>query len=186
MKDVTSKNQDDTATDETELIPDEEAASLDAASRLRAIKEKLHQCEIEKREYLDGWQRSKAEHVNYRKDEAKRFEDMARFVISGFLTDLLPAFDSFDLALNHGMPKEAERGFLLIRSQLDDILKKRGLVEITVAEGETFDPGRHESIGDVVSAHPPGTVAEVVQKGYMLQGKTLRPARVRLSKGGVG
>lgn len=184
MNDEETKKQNSDAADETEIIPDEESISTtDVASRLKTAKEKLKQCETERKEYLDGWQRAKADHINYRKDEAKRFEDMARFIVSGFLIDLLPALDSFEIALGHEMPKDAERGILIIRSQLEDILKKRGLSDILVKEGEVFNPEMHESIGEADSPHPAGTVAETVQKGYLFQKKVLRPARVRLSKG---
>lgn len=184
MDDEETKNQNSDAVDETEIIPDEESsASTDAAARVKTLKEKLKQCDAEKKEYLDGWQRAKADHINYRKDEAKQFEDMARFVVSGFLADLLPALDSFEIAISHEMPKDAKRGILLIRSQLEDILKKRGLSDILAKEGEVFNPETHESIGEADSPHPAGTVAEAVQKGYLFQKKVLRPARVRLSKG---
>jgi molecular chaperone GrpE len=171
-----------------------------AQPRLRKLHDELKQCESERKEYLDGWQRAKADHVNYRNDEGKRFEDMARFVTTGLIQDILPVLDSFaalenifkgeprpsedgrDLALGHGLPKEVERGVLLIRSQFEDILKKRGLAEINVQAGETFNPEVHESTGETESDQPPGSVAEVIQKGYTLGEKVLRPARVTLAK----
>ncbi|MBI2121678.1 MAG: nucleotide exchange factor GrpE [Candidatus Sungbacteria bacterium] len=148
----------------------------------------LAKCEKEKKEYLEGWQRAKADHINYRKDEAKRFEDMARFVTAGLLQDVLPVLDSFELAFrssplsSSGFQQNDERGMLLIRSQLLDLLKKRGLEEIKVNAGNTFDPEMHESIGEIESEHASGSIAEEVQKGYYFMGKVLRPARVRLAK----
>jgi len=147
-----------------------------------AVSDVLAQCEKEKQEYLAGWQRAKADHINYRKDEAKRFEDMARFVTAGLIQDVLPVLDSFDLALSHGASSEIEKGILLIKSQLGDILKKRGLEEIKISPGEQFDPEKHESVGEIESEHPAGTIAEEVQKGYYFQGRVLRPTRVRLVK----
>jgi molecular chaperone GrpE len=108
---------------------------------------------------------------------------MARFITSGLIQELLPVFDSFDLALDHGMDGEKERGVLLIRSQFEDVARKRGLERIRVEAGEAFNPERHESIGEVNSGHAAGTIAEIVQQGYMFRGRVLRPARVRLSKG---
>jgi len=101
----------------------------------------------------------------------------------GFVQDVLPVLDSFELALSHGMPPETEKGILLIRAQFMDVLKKRGLEEISAASGDAFNPERHESIGEMESDAPEGAIAEVVQKGYMIRGRVLRPARVRLSKG---
>jgi len=152
----------------------------------------LAQCEKEKQEYLAGWQRAKADHINYRKDEAKRFEDTARFVTAGLIQDVLPVLDSFDLALpsfasqNLGgsqvLSQDAEKGVLLIKSQLCDILKKRGLEEIKVSPGDQFDPEKHESVGEAESEYPAGTIAEEMQKGYYFQSRVLRPVRVRLVK----
>ncbi|MFY9461811.1 MAG: nucleotide exchange factor GrpE, partial [Candidatus Sungiibacteriota bacterium] len=178
--------------EKTEIVPDEEfeAADLsdealaesDASEKVKKLKDELKKCEAEKKEYLDGWQRSKADFINYKKDEGKRFEDMARFVIAGLVDDILPVLDSFDLALSHGLPAETEKGVLLIRSQFEDVLKKRGLLPITVQAGEKFDPQKHESVGEVESEEAAGAVAEVVQKGYVFQGRVLRPARVRIAK----
>lgn len=168
---------------ENEITPDEEFGNADAAlEKVKKLKEELKQCEAEKKEYLDGWQRAKADYVNYKKDEAKRFEDMARFVAGGLVHDILPVLDSFDLALGQGLPKESERGILLIRSQLEDILRKRGVEEIVVEAGTSFDPEIEESLGEVESPHRAGAVAEVVQRGYRLRDKVVRPVRVRISK----
>ncbi|MDP3710559.1 MAG: nucleotide exchange factor GrpE [bacterium] len=142
----------------------------------------LEKCEKEKKDYLDGWQRAKADFLNYKKDEGRRLEDMAKFVISGLIQDILPIMDSFDLALGHDLSKESERGVLLIRSQFEDVLKKRGLEQIKTESGDNFNPEVHESIGEVESEHTEGTVAEVVQKGYRFRERVIRPARVRLAK----
>lgn len=168
--------------EKTEIVPDEEFAAADASEKVKKLKEELKKCDAEKKEYLDGWQRAKADYINYRKDEGKRFEDMARFVTAGLVDDMLPILDSFDLALAHGLPHEAEKGILLIRAQFEDVLKKRGITEIKVGDGEGFNPEKHESLGEVESEHTAGTVAEVVQKGYMFGERVLRPARVRIAK----
>lgn len=179
---------------EEEIVPDEEFSvrggsafggeENDAAEKVKKLKDELKKCDAEKKEYLDGWQRAKADYANYRKDEARRFEDMARFVAAGLIEDLLPVLDSFDLALSHPLPKEAEHGMLLIRSQIGEVMKKRGVEEISVKSGEPFNPELHESIGEVAAEYPAGTIAEVAQKGYMLRGKVLRPVRVRIVKAG--
>lgn len=175
-------SEDKIITEEIEFIPDEEGDLPDLRLKIKKNKEKLASCEKERKEYLEGWQRAKADHINYRNDEGKRFEDMARFVTAGLIQEVLPVLDSFDLALGHGVAPDVEKGVLLIRSQFEDILKKRGLEQISVAVGEEFNPERHESIGEVESDVPAGTVAEVVQRGYMFRDKVLRPVRVRLAK----
>ncbi|MDO8560644.1 MAG: nucleotide exchange factor GrpE [bacterium] len=171
--------------EKTEIVPDEEFEAADAMGKVKKLKDELKKCDAEKKDYLDGWQRAKADHINYRKDEGKRFEDMARFVTAGFADDILPVLDSFDLALSHGFSSEAQKGVLMIRAQFGDVLKRRGVTEIKVEAGEEFNPARHESIGEVESEYPEGRVAEAVQKGYFIGERVLRPVRVRIAKHGA-
>ncbi len=165
-----------------DVIPDEEGgAPPDVEKKLKQLKEDLKRCETDRKEYLGGWQRAKADYINYKNEDGKRMEDMARFITAGFIQEILPVLDSFDLALGHGLSAEMERGILLIRSQFEDILRKRGLEQIKVEPGGKFNPEKHESVGETESDFPEGTIAEEVQKGYLLRGKVLRPVRVRLS-----
>lgn len=168
--------------DDITINPDEESENTVISEKTKKLREDLKQCEAEKKDYLDGWQRAKADFINYRKGDGARMEDMARFIISGLIQDILPVLDSFALALSHGLPKDFEKGVLLIRAQFMDIMRKRGLEEIAVATGDPFNPEMHESIGEIESDAAHGTIAEEVQKGYRLSGKTLRPVRVRLAK----
>lgn len=186
-------------TPEVEAIPDEDNAlsgASDPAAKIKKLKEALARSEKERLEYLDGWQRAKADLVNYKKDEGKRLADMAQFLGSEFVSDFLPSLDSFDFAL-HSMsmrataagtagdtaPTAMEQGILMIRSQMLDILKKRGVKPMETVAGEAFDPHKHESIGEIESSEPPGSIAEVAQQGYTLAGRIIRPARVKLAKG---
>ena len=166
---------------DVEMIPDEETGAEDAAAKLKKAREKLEKCEAEKKEYLDGWQRARADLSNYKKDEAKRFEEFARFAAEGLIAEVVTALDSFDLAMRHEMPKDVERGIVVIRSQLEDILRRRGLT-VMQPLGQKFDPAYHESLGEVETDGEEGMVAEVLQPGYLLAGKVLRPARVKISK----
>ena len=159
-----------------------------AAHSPEPASDELAQCKTKADEYLNGWQRAKADFINYKNDEARRLEDTARYMTRSLMQDLFPLLDSFELALKHfGTDKtagesEQEKGMLLIRSQMMDILKKRGLEAITVKVGEPFNPEKHEALGEVEADLPSGTVAEEIQKGYTLQGHVLRPARVRIAK----
>lgn len=168
--------------DDMELVADEEGHTSDISEKLKKLKETLKTCEKEKQEYLGGWQRAKADFINFRNDEAKRFEDMARFVTVELIREFLPVLDSFDLSINHGLPPDVERGILLIRSQFEEILKRRGLQQVAVSPGEQFNPEKHESIGEIESDKLAGTIAEAVQRGYIFREKILRPVRVRIAK----
>lgn len=170
------------AEDEVELVADAETATEEAAAKLRKLRDDLKRCETERREYLDGWQRAKADFINYKKDEVKRFGAFSQFATEELVAEIIPVLDGFGLALEHDMPKDVERGIVLIRSQLEDALRRRGL-EVIAARGERFNPEVHESLGEVENDGEPGIVVEELQRGYRLNGKVLRPARVKISKG---
>ncbi len=147
------------------------------------VEEKIAKLEKDSQEYLDGWKRAKADLINYKKEEAERFETFAKFSAESLVVELLAIMDSFDLGLAAVQgDKKAEEGFRIIRTQLKEILKRRGLTAILAPPGTPFDPLCHEGVGEVESPHPPGTVAEEVSRGYALGGRVVRPARVRVSK----
>lgn len=144
--------------------------------------EKLKQ---ERDEYLNGWKRAKADLLNYQKDEAKRFEEVIKYSNEAIIRDLIAVLDSFELGIA-ALEKEnkADKGIYIIKSQLEDALKKHGLEKIKVSAGDKFDPSKHESIGEVESSPSAssGQVAEEIESGYILNGKVVRPTRVKLTK----
>lgn len=137
----------------------------------------------EKEEYLDGWQRARAELINYKKDEAKRFEEFRKIANELIVRDLINVLDSFDLALAT-LEKDggAEKGLYLIRAQFEDILKNYGLERIIVSLGQPFDPSIYEAVAEVESEKTSGSVIEEVERGYKLHGRIIRPARVKVAK----
>jgi molecular chaperone GrpE len=145
----------------------------------------ISKCQREKDEYLDGWKRAKAELINYKKDEAKRFEQIAKFSNEILIRDLIVVLDSFDLALvslgEEGEEKK-QKGLYLIRQQLEDILKQQGLERVVVSVGKEFDPNLHDAVASVESDKPSGTITEEVERGYFLNGKLIRAARVKVAK----
>lgn len=140
-------------------------------------------CQKERDEYLDGWKRTKADLINYKKDEAKRFETMIKFSNESLVRDLIIVLDSFDLALM-ALEKEgkAEKGIYLIRAQIEDILKQNGLERVIISVGQQFDPSLQEAVASVESDKPSGIIIEEVERGYTLHGKLVRPARVKVAK----
>ncbi len=102
--------------------------------------------------------------------------------------ELIPVLDNFERALRAGEQSKDVgafcRGVEMVHGQLVEILKRAGLVEINPV-GEEFDPLHHEAVMQVSSDdHEDNTVVEVIQKGYRLKGKLLRPAAVKVSKTG--
>ena len=147
-------------------------------------KNDLEECQKKAEEYLNGWKRERADFLNYKKDEIRRFEELARFSSEDILKQLTGVLDSFDLGLA-ALEKagKAEKGIYMIRSQLEDILKQRGLERIPIKIGEQFDPTVAETIAEAESDQPPGTVIEEIEHGYRLYDKIVRPARVKVAKG---
>src|ERR1700677_3251031 len=93
------------------------------------LKEQIAEMTSQRDEYLGGWQRSKADFINYKKEEMKKLEDVARYGSESLIKELLSVLHIFDLALKD-KDKDADKGLYLIRGQLEDILKKRGVEKI--------------------------------------------------------
>jgi molecular chaperone GrpE len=144
--------------------------------------DELEACRRERDEYLNGWKRARADLINYQKDEMRRFEEVVRFGTVAMVEDMLPVLDSLDLAAASAEGGAPHEGIAMIRAQLWDILKKRGLEKIEAPPGTAFDPSVHESVGEAESAHPPGTVAEAAESGYALHGRVIRAVKVKVSK----
>ena len=144
----------------------------------------LEKCRQERDEYLNGWKRAKADLINYQKDEAKRFEEIMQYATEAMVRDLIPVLDSFELgiaALEKNGP--VDKGVYIIKTQLEEALKKKGLEKIKVSAGDAFDPAKHESIGVVtIEGIESGKIGEVIESGYALNEKVVRPTRVKLSK----
>ena len=128
---------------------------------------------------MAGWQRAKADLINYKKEQEQKISDYYKFANQGLITEILMVLDSFELALKHAKGKDNEE-ILQIYNQLKNTLKNQELEEIK-AVGEKFNPEFHESVGET-KGKKPGFIVEEVQKGYKLNNKVIRPSRVKISK----
>jgi len=153
---------------------------MDMDEELKNLKEKLEATEKEREEYLNGWKRAKADFINYQREENNRMFSAISLINGGLALEIIRVLDGWDMARKES-PKESE-GFLLIRKQLEDVLKKIKVEKIKISPGDKFDSKIHESIGEIESDQPPGTVAEVMLSGYFLGEHALRPVQVKLSK----
>ena len=176
--------------DDIILEPSEESENLrDPAETVKKLKEQLKSCQKERQEYLDGWQRAKADFINAKKREDEERGEFIKFSKKELLKELLPALDSFHTAFGN---KEAwekvdlnwRMGVQYIYSQLLGVLEKHGITLIDPKVGESFDPKKHASIGTVAvtEEEQDHTVAEVAQKGYALHDKILEPAKVKIAE----
>ncbi|MEK7193623.1 MAG: nucleotide exchange factor GrpE [Patescibacteria group bacterium] len=150
----------------------------------KSLEEKLAECESRRDEYLAGWQRAKADFINYKKDELKRLEEISRYGTEDLIIDLIGVLDNFDLGISI-MEKVGplEKGIYMIRAQFEDVLKRKGLERVNAKIGKPLDPSIAEAISDIESEEPPGTVVEEIEPGYRLYDKIVRPVRVRVARG---
>ncbi len=156
---------------------------------IAGLKKEISKIQKERDEYLNGWKRQRAEFINYKKDEAKRLEELTRFANEKLINKIIPIMDSFDLAKQSLISNKKDtdqemdkylKGICLIQGQLEEVLVGEG-VEIVGKEGEKFDPSFHEAVKEV-DGSPPGIIKEVIGRGYILNGRVIRPARVVVTK----
>lgn len=127
-----------------------------------------------------------AEMENFKKRLTREYQEQLRFAAEKVLGDLLPSLDNMDLALQYGSANEAckdmVQGVAMTRKLLDEALKKHGLSKVGEA-GEDFDPAIHEAVGfEHNPDYPSGHVAKVLQSGYKLNERLLRPAKVMINQ----
>jgi molecular chaperone GrpE len=178
--------------EKSESIPSKNQENVPAAGKpetvelARAEYEELLRKTSELIVLQDRLLRSAADFDNAKKRLVKEREEMVKFALEDAIRDLLPTLDHFELALAHldvrdEKLKSIRDGFLLIQKQFMAVLTGRGVKRLD-ALGKAFDPHRHEAVGFVVSeSGPEGVIAEEILSGYELNGKLLRPAKVKVS-----
>ena len=161
------------ATEATAEQPEPQVA--DAGDELAALAR-------ERDEYLDHLRRLKAEFDNYRKRVQRDNEELRLRAAETVVESLLPVMDNMSRALDAGDRHEEGQllaGLGIVADQLRGTLAGHGLEEIDVEPGTSFDPEYHEAIMTQPSSdHDEGTVVQVLERGYLLHGKLLRPAKV--------
>lgn len=155
------------------------------ARDLAEITAELHEEVLRERdEYLDSLQRLKAEFDNFRKRVLREGEQRAQRAQTEVIEELLPVLDNFERAMQAAAQHDEKlltSGVELVYSQLRDLLTRKGLCEIE-AEGALFDPNQHDAVMCQPSVeHEEGTVMQVLEKGYQLDEKVMRPAKVIVS-----
>lgn len=157
---------------------DLEAVESRAGAKTDKVKKELEQVKKEKQEYLDGWQRAKADYAN----ALRRFEEDKKSVASTAVIKavkaILPAYDALERAKAIG---ELPEGFAGIAKQLEGGFASIGLESIG-KEGDAFDPNLHEALGmdPTDDAKKDDTISAILEPGYRIGDSILRPARVRV------
>jgi molecular chaperone GrpE len=149
-----------------------------------SLEELLRQAELQAQEHHDAWLRAKAEADNARRRAADEVEKARKFALEKFSGELLAVKDSLEMALATGDKATLESlksGVELTLKQLVGVFEKNGIVEVNPL-GAKFDPNQHQAIGMVDGDGEPNSVANVLQKGYLLNERVLRPAMVMVTK----
>jgi molecular chaperone GrpE len=162
----------------------EEALAEEERSAIAAAEEKLLSAQRDLEELKDRHRRKIAEFENLRKRSEKEKTEYYRQALASFLGDFLDIADNFQRALDHSKPEELKsdfgQGVELIHRQFTELWKRYGLKEVDTSHG--FDPNLHEAVATEQSdSVPPQTILQVLQKGYMLQDRLVRPALVKVA-----
>ncbi|MDH4136369.1 MAG: nucleotide exchange factor GrpE, partial [Anaerolineae bacterium] len=169
---------------ETEEYPAPEETPAEAeptgeVDELTALRQELEEQTSKAAEYLDGWQRARAEFANYKKRIEKEQEDMVKFANGAFITRLLPVMDDFERAFQT-LPLELMgmtwlEGIALVQRKLQMLLEQEGVTVIETEE-QMFDPTLHQAVTHEESEeHEEGQIIGEMQKGYKMGDKVLRP-----------
>ena len=144
----------------------------------------LEICRKQNDEYLNGWKRAKADYINLKKEMDSQNREIKEWMSKIMIIPLLSIVDGFEKAFSE-IPENLKndlwvKGVEGIKKQFEDYLKTQG-VEAIKAIGEKFDPFKHEAVESVESGES-NVIAEELQRGYLLNGEVLRPAKVKVYK----
>lgn len=153
------------------------------------LRDKLKVCENEKQENLNGWQRAKADFINFKKRSEEENRELIKFANGRLIEEIIPVLESFEMAFSNkkvweSLPEVWRKGVEYIHNQLLSVLKSNGLEELSPSKGEKFDPNIHiaESSEEIFDKKEDNVIIQVVKKGYRLNGKMITPPRVIIAE----
>lgn len=162
----------------------EAAMAANASDELERLKAELEELKAKSGELADQYLRAKAEAENVRRRADDDVSKARKFGIESFAESLLPVCDSLDAALGiqNATPEQLREGADATLRQLTQALERNKVIAINPAAGEKFDPHYHQAISMVPAEQPANTVVSVLQKGYMIADRILRPALVTVAQ----
>lgn len=169
--------------EETEALAEEE----EQIDELTALRQQLEEVQAQADEYLDDLRRERAAFQNYKKRQENERAELRQTTLASLLMQILPIVDDLERALEAIPENQADQpwvgGVALIQRKLWTVLEGFGVVPVEAEPGQPFDPFVHEAVSyEEHDDHQEGQVIAVVQKGYKLGQRTLRPAMVRVAK----
>ena len=158
------------------------AAAQDNAADFN-VESRLQELEAKHADMSDAYLRAKAEAENTRRRAEDEISKARKYAVENFADSLLPVKDSLEaaIALPDATPEQMLEGVHATLRQLVSALERNKVVEINPAAGAKFDPHQHQAISVVPAAQEPNTVVAVLQKGYLIADRVLRPALVTVS-----
>jgi molecular chaperone GrpE len=152
-------------------------------AELVAVEQKLAELEARHAEVSDAYLRAKAEVENTRRRADEEVAKSRKFAIEGFAESLLPVKDSLEaaLAVENATSEQMREGVHATLRQLIQALERNKVLEVNPAAGDRFDPHQHQAISVVPAEQEPNTIVAVLQKGYVIADRVLRPALVTVS-----
>jgi molecular chaperone GrpE len=152
---------------------------------LEALRERTATLQQERDEFRNLLQRTRADFENYQKRSQRDLAQERRYWNSGLALELLPILDNFERAVaaakQAGETGPLVQGVAMVQAQLRDVLKRHGVSSID-ALGKPFNPDLHQAVMQQPSSeYPPNTVLQVLEEGFMIHDRVLRPARVIVS-----
>lgn len=158
---------------------------MEQEDKLKKLQENLEEAQKEAQENLDGWKRAKADFINYKKRQEELMEEFRKFACENVVEDFIPIFDNMELSLAHIPADQKEtdwvKGIAHIKRMLEDALKANGVEAVEANEGDEFNPEIHEAVEMEESENDKeeaSKVKKVLRKGYRLNGKVIRAAKV--------
>ena len=167
-----------------DIVIDDEADLGDGEATPEMKLKKLRHARDEARklsaEHLAGWQRAKADYINLERRMRENGSEVKRVTIAALVLDILQAYDSLQMALQHAAGSPGEVGIRATLKQLDDALIGHGVVKIEPKRGDIFDPHAHEPMQTVAtdSKEEDNAVDTTLQIGFKIDDVVIRPARV--------
>jgi molecular chaperone GrpE len=165
----------------------QQTAQEPAVEMPESLEARLKKAELAAAEHHDAWLRAKAEADNIRKRARGEVTSAHKFAVEGFASELLAVKDSLEAALaaENASVESMRSGVELTLKQLAGVFERFNLTEINPV-GQKFDPHRHQAISAVEAQAEPNTVVQVLQKGYLLHDRVIRPALVLVAKARSG
>ncbi len=164
--------------DDVEIISDDDGME---ASKLKKVKKELERCKKEKQEYLNGWQRTKADHINALRRFEQDVEKAKNIGVQKSIKVLLPVLESLNRAEStHGKLPD---GFSAIAKQLTSAFTAVGVIKIEVCIGDIFNPTLHEALSRNITedASKDNTISAVLETGWKLHEDVIQPAKVSVA-----